>query len=80
MPNDPIVAVTRVSGKGLALIPREIRERLDLKPGKRLIMVASKDAVVLQRDEVPVAKEGSMNIIQRIQSIFSMVPIRNIEK
>lgn len=40
MPDDPIVAVTRVSGNGLVTIPREIREKLDLQPGTKLVVVA----------------------------------------
>jgi AbrB family looped-hinge helix DNA binding protein len=48
MPDDPIVAVTRVSGKGLVLIPLEIREKLDLQPGTKLNVVAAEDAVVLR--------------------------------
>ncbi len=51
MPDDPIVAVTRVSGKGLVLIPREIREKLDLQPRTKLIVVAVEDAGVLQKVE-----------------------------
>ncbi len=79
MPDDPIVAVSRVSKKGLVQIPLEIREKLDLKPGTRMIIVATDDVVVLQKAEVLVAREGSRGIMHRLKSIFSKVPIRNIE-
>jgi AbrB family looped-hinge helix DNA binding protein len=80
MPDDPIVAVTRVSGKGLVLIPREIREKLDLQPGTKLIVIAVEDAVVLQRVESLLAKEPPRGILKRIRSIFLKVPIKNIEE
>lgn len=80
MPDDPIVAITRVSGKGLVLIPLEIREKLDLQPGTKLIVVAVGDAVVLQKVGLLLAKESPRGILKRIRSIFSKVPIKNIEK
>jgi len=80
MPDDPIVAVTRVSGKGLVLIPFEIREKLDLQPGTKMIVVAVGDAVVLQKLGLLLAKESPGGILKRIRSIFSKVPIKNIEE
>lgn len=76
----PIVAITRVSGKGLVLIPLEIREKLDLQPGTRMIVVAVEDAVVLQKVGLLLAKESPRGILKRIRSMFSKVPIKNIEE
>jgi AbrB family looped-hinge helix DNA binding protein len=80
MPDDLIVAVTRVSEKGLVTIPREIREKLDLQPGTKLVVVAVEDAVVLQRAEALLARESPRGILKRIRTMFSRVPIRNIEE
>jgi AbrB family looped-hinge helix DNA binding protein len=80
MPDDPIVAVTRVSWKGLVTIPREIREKLDLQPGTKLIVVAVEDAVVLQRVEALLARESPKGILKRIRIILSKVPIKSIEE
>ena len=80
MPDDPIVAVTRVSGNGLVTIPREIREKLGLQPGTRLVVVAVEDAVVLQRAEALLARESPRGILKRIRTMFSRVPIRDIEE
>ena len=80
MPDDPIVAVTRVSEKGLVTIPREIREKLDLKPGTKLVVVAFEDAVVLQRAGALLARESPRGILKRIRTMFSRVPIRDIEE
>jgi len=43
-------------------------------------VVATEDALVLQKAEVLVVKKGSKRIIQRIQSIFSQMPMSNIEE
>ena len=80
MPDDPIIAVTRISEKGLVLIPREIREMLDLKPGTKLIVAAVEGAVVLQRIEALLAKESPRGILKRIRTMFSKVPMKNIEE
>jgi AbrB family looped-hinge helix DNA binding protein len=80
MPDGPIIAVTGVSGKGLVLIPREIREKLDLKPGTKLIVVAVEDAVVLQRVDALLARESPRGILKRIRTMFSKVPMKNIEE
>lgn len=79
MPDDPIVAVSRVSKKGLVQIPLEIREKLDLKPGTRMIVVATEDAVVLQRVDLLLAGGRPRGIVQKLRSMFSKVPLRNIE-
>jgi AbrB family looped-hinge helix DNA binding protein len=80
MPDDPIIAVSRVSGKGLVLIPLEIRVKLGLQPGMKLIVIAVEDAVVLQRVEALPARESPKGILERIRTMFSKVPIENIEE
>jgi AbrB family looped-hinge helix DNA binding protein len=80
MPDDPIVAVTRVSENGLVTIPREIREKLDLQPGTKLVIVAVEDAVVLQRTEALLTRESPRGILKRIRTMFSRVPLRDIEE
>jgi AbrB family looped-hinge helix DNA binding protein len=80
MPDDPIVAVTRVSGHGMVTIPREIREKLDLQPGTKLVVVAVEDVVVLQRVEALLARESPKGILKRIRTMFSRVPLRDIEE
>ncbi len=70
MPDDPIVAVSKVSKNGLVQIPLEIREKLDLKPGTKLIVVAAEDMVGLKKAEVLVARAGFCNL-ERRQSLDS---------
>ena len=64
----------------MGLLPLEIREKLGLQPGTKLIIVAVEDAVVLQRVDALLAKESPKGILKRIRTIFSKVPIRNMEE
>ncbi|MFQ5955182.1 MAG: AbrB/MazE/SpoVT family DNA-binding domain-containing protein [Kiloniellales bacterium] len=47
------VATTKMSSKGQVVIPEAIRERLNLKPGSRFVVLASEDAVILKAIEAP---------------------------
>ncbi len=71
MKEDPIIDVTRVSDKGQVVIPKEIRDKLGFKEGTRLIVVATEDAVVLQRIEAVAGKIRVRELMERIKSITS---------
>ena len=42
------IATTKMSSKGQAVIPEEIRERLKLKRGSQFVVVSEKDVVILK--------------------------------
>jgi len=71
MTEDPLIDVTRVSDKGQVVIPKEIRDKLGFKVGTRLIVVATEDAVVLQRIEAVAGKIRVRELMERIRSITS---------
>ena len=71
MKEDPVIDVTRVSDKGQVMIPKEIRDKLAFKEGTRLIVVATEDAVVLQRIEAVAGKIRVRELMERIKSITS---------
>ena len=71
MTEDPLIDVTRVSDKGQVVIPKEIRDKLGFKVGTRLIVVATEDAVVLQRIEAVAGKIRVRELMERIKSITS---------
>ena len=48
MPDDVLVKVSKVLDKGLVQIPLEMREKLDLQPGTKMIVYATEDAVALR--------------------------------
>jgi AbrB family looped-hinge helix DNA binding protein len=76
---DLIVKVSKVLDKGLVQIPLEMREKLDLHPGTKMIVYATEDGVVLRKAELLFDGETSGGLLRKIRGIFSKVPIMNIE-
>jgi AbrB family looped-hinge helix DNA binding protein len=73
------VKVSKVLDKGLVQIPLEMREKLDLHPGTKMIVYATEDGVVLRKAELLFDGETSGGLLRKIRGIFSKVPIMNIE-
>ena len=80
MPGDVLVKVSKVTEKGIVQIPLEIREKLDLRPGTKMIVYATEEGVVLRKAELLFASESPGGLLSRIRGIFSKVPIRDIEE
>lgn len=69
MADEPVIDVTRVSDKGQIVIPKEVRDKLAIKEGTRLIVVAVEDAIVLQKVETVAGKIRVREIMERIRAI-----------
>lgn len=69
MPDEPLIDVTKVSDKGQVVIPKEIRDKMGFKEGTKLIVIATSDAVVLQRVEAIAGKIRVRDLLDRIKSI-----------
>jgi AbrB family looped-hinge helix DNA binding protein len=80
MPNDVLVKVSKVLDKGQVQIPPEMREKLGLKPGTKVIVYATEDGVVLRKAELFFERETPGGLLSRIRGIFSKIPIRDIEE
>ena len=80
MADDLLVRVSKVSAKGLVTIPLEIRRKLGLTPGTKMIVMATEDAVVLWKGALLFAKEPPSGLLRKIRAMLSKVPIRNIEE
>ena len=81
MPDDDlIVKVSKVLDKGLVQIPLEMREKLNLRPGTKMIVFATEDGVVLRKAELFFARETPGGLLSRIRGIFSKVTVRDIEE
>ena len=80
MPDDVLVKVSKVAEKGIVQIPFEIRKKLDLRPGTKMIVFATEDGVVLRKAELLFASESPGGLLKRIRGIFSKVPIMDIEE
>jgi AbrB family looped-hinge helix DNA binding protein len=61
--------VTRVSDKGQVVIPKDIREKLGMTEGTKLIVIATEDAVILQKIELV---GGRMKIKQIVDKVREM--------
>jgi len=75
MTEGPIIDVTKVSDKGQVVIPKEVRDRLRLSPGTKLIVVATDDAIVLQRIEAVAGKmrmKDFMDIAKSVTEKFKL--------
>jgi AbrB family looped-hinge helix DNA binding protein len=69
MPEGPIIDVTKVSDKGQVVIPKEVRDKLQFVPGTKLIVVATDDAVILQRIETVAGKMRMREIMDMARNI-----------
>jgi len=69
LPDDPMIDVTKVSDKGQVVIPKEIRDKLGFVEGSRLIVVATEDAVVLQKVETIAGKIRMRDLLDRVKSL-----------
>lgn len=80
MPEGPTVAVSRVKEKGIVQIPYEVRERLGLEPGTKLILVVKDDLIILQKAESLFERREQPSFIERLRSVFTKLPIKDIEQ
>jgi AbrB family looped-hinge helix DNA binding protein len=75
MADEPIIEMTRVSEKGQVVIPKEIRDKLKFTEGSKLLVVATEDAVVLQRIESVAGKMRMKDILERVRSITGKISL-----
>lgn len=76
MGDEPIIDVTKVSDKGQVVIPKEIRDKLNFIEGSKLIVIATDDAVILQRIEVVAGKVRIREILERIKAVTGRLGFR----
>ena len=79
MPDEPIIAFSKVKDRGHVPIPAQIRRKLKLQPGVKMMVYAPDDAVILRKADVMVEKEATPGIVKRLRSMFSKESIRDIE-
>jgi AbrB family looped-hinge helix DNA binding protein len=75
MADDPIIDMTRVSDKGQVVIPKEIRDKLKFSEGSKLLVIATEDAVVLQRIETVAGKMKVRDIMERVRSLAGKISL-----
>jgi len=75
MPDEPIIEMTKVSEKGQVVIPKEIRDKLKFTVGAKLLVIATEDAVVLQRIETVAGKMRMKDILERVRSLTGRISL-----
>ena len=69
---EKLESVVRVSKKGQVVIPKEVREKLDIKSGGKL-------AVIVRGDEIILRKIEKLNISEIASRISSTLERENID-
>jgi AbrB family looped-hinge helix DNA binding protein len=75
MADAPIIDMTKVSDKGQVVIPKEIRDKLKFNEGAKLLVIATEDAVILQRIESVAGKMRVKDIMDRVRSIANKITL-----
>ena len=75
MPDEPIIDMTKVSDKGQVVIPKEIRDKLNFSEGSKLLVIATEDAVVLQKIEAVAGKMRVKDIMERVRSLAGKISL-----
>ncbi len=75
MADEPIIDMTRVSEKGQVVIPKEIRDKLRFNEGSKLLVIATEDAVILQRIETVAGKMRVRDIMDKVRSLAGKITL-----
>jgi len=78
--DNPVVAVSKVAKNGVVQIPYEVRTKLDLQPGTKMILMVEGDIVILRKADAVFERRESPGLLERLRSVFSGMPIRDIEE
>lgn len=68
--SETLVDTTRLSERGQVVIPKEVRDRLGLRQGSRLLVIAFEDAIVLQKVEVAGDRSRARGLVSKARSIL----------
>tara|TARA_B100000749_G_scaffold251585_1_gene217366 strand:+ start:321 stop:599 length:279 start_codon:yes stop_codon:yes gene_type:complete len=66
---DTVIETTKISEKGQIVIPKDIRDLLALEGGTRLILIATNDAIILQKTEIASDRLKIKEIIEKAKTI-----------
>ena len=65
-----------MSDKGQVVIPKEIRDKFNFTEGSRLVVVATGNAVVLQRIETVVGPAKTKELVDRVKWLAERLGLR----
>lgn len=76
--SDISIDTTRVSEKGQIVIPKEVRDKLGLKTGTKLIIIATSDLMIMQRAELVGERMRAWEIVNRARSLAEKLGLRKL--
>ena len=66
---DTLIETTKISEKGQIVIPKDVRDLLSLESGTRLILIATNDAVILQKTDIASSRLKIKEIIEKAKTV-----------
>lgn len=76
--SDITIDTTRVSEKGQIVIPKDVREKLGLKTGTKMIVIATNDIMILQRVDLVGERIRAWEIVNRARSLAEKLGLRKL--
>ncbi|MBI2126977.1 MAG: AbrB/MazE/SpoVT family DNA-binding domain-containing protein [Thaumarchaeota archaeon] len=70
------VDTTRISERGQVVIPKDVRDRLGLKIGTRLLVVATSDAIVLQKVDLAAERLRAWDLLEKARAIVQKLGLK----
>jgi len=70
------IDMTKVSEKGQIVIPKEVRDKLGLKAGSKLIIIATSDIIIMQKAELVGERMRAWEIVNRARSLAEKLGLR----
>ena len=75
---DLSIDMTKVSEKGQIVIPKDVRDKLGLKAGSKLIIIATSDLMIIQKAELVGERMRAWEIVNRARSLAEKLGLRKI--
>ena len=70
------VDTTRVSERGQVVIPKDVRNRLGLEIGTRLLVVATNDAIILQKVDLAAERLRAWDLLEKARMIVQKLGLK----
>jgi len=76
--SDLSIDTTKVSEKGQIVIPKEVRDKLGLRAGSKLIIIATNDLMIMQKAELVGERMRAWEIVNRARLLAEKLGLRKL--
>ncbi|MFN3621304.1 MAG: AbrB/MazE/SpoVT family DNA-binding domain-containing protein [Nitrososphaerales archaeon] len=76
--SDVTIDTTRVSEKGQIVIPKDVRDRLGLKTGTKMIVIATNDIMILQKVDLVGERMRAWELVNRARILAEKLGLRKL--